>query len=561
MLMLMEETKKHLRDLGFSGEIEDTPEVLRRFSHDASMFEIVPKLVIAPKNTADVEIAVKYVADHKKKNQNLSLTARSAGTDMSGGAINDSIIIDFLRHMNKVDEGMTVKSARTQPGAYFRDFDKVSRTHQLLLPTYPASRDLCTVGGMVANNSGGEKSIEFGCTEDFVNELQVVFADGVTRTVKPLNKHELDAKMAQDDFEGEVYRKMFRLVDDNYDVIKNAKPNVSKDSTGYHLWRVWDRETGIFDLTQVVVGSQGTLGLVTDIDFKMINERTQEGLLVMFLKNIDNLPELVNDVVAVKPSRFESFDDNTLWLSIRFMPSFLKLLGPVQFIHLLITLIPTGLLLFRGLPQLILMVSIKGNDTEEVAERIRALRKDLQSKAKLYGITGFEELPREMQGQKFWTMRRYSFQILRSKVKDKHTAPFIDDLIVRPEFLPKFLPQIRKIIKKYKLFATIAGHMGDGNFHIIPLMNIEKESERQKLLPAMKEVNELVLKYGGSLSGEHNDGLVRGPWLEQMYGKEVLKLFKETKKIFDPQGIFNPRKKADADWDYSYSHIRQNFDE
>src|SRR5690606_5879564 len=119
----------------------------------------------------------------------------------------------------------------------------------------------------------------------------------------------------------------------------------------------------------------------------------------------------------------------------------------------------------------------------------------------------------------------------------------------------------RKIIKKYKLFATIAGHMGDGNFHIIPLMNIERESERKKLMPAMKEVNELVLKFGGSVSGEHNDGLVRGPWLRQMYGDKMVDIFLETKNIFDPQGIFNPRKKANADWDYSYSHIRKNFDE
>ncbi len=109
------------------------------------------------------------------------------------------------------------------------------------------------------------------------------------------------------------------------------------------------------------------------------------------------------------------------------------------------------------------------------------------------------------------------------------------------------------------MFATIAGHMGDGNFHIIPLMKLEDERDRKKLLPAMKEVNNLVLKYGGSLSGEHNDGLVRGPWLEQMYGKEVVHLFRETKNIFDPQHIFNPHKKANATWDYSYSHIRDHF--
>lgn len=157
-------------------------------------------------------------------------------------------------------------------------------------------------------------------------------------------------------------------------------------------------------------------------------------------------------------------------------------------------------------------------------------------------------------------MRRYSFQILRSKVKDKHTAPFIDDLVVRPEYLAKFLPQMRKIIKKYRLFATIAGHMGDGNFHIIPLMDIAQDNDRNKILPAMEEVNQLVLKYHGSLSGEHNDGLIRGPWLEQMYGKEVLGYFKELKAIFDPDNIFNPHKKTDATWQYTTQHFRKNFD-
>lgn len=556
----MEEIKQALAQYGFKGEVEDSAEMLELYSHDASMFEVKPKLIIAPKDSADVAAAVKLVAERKAHDKNLSLTARSAGTDMSGGAINDSIIIDFKRHFTKIEE-IGAKSARVQPGVYFRDFDEAAKRKGVLMPTYPASRDLCTVGGMVANNSGGEKSIEFGKTEDFVNELQFVFADGIERTVKPLTKAQLDKKMAQNDFEGKVYKELFELIEKNYDLIKASKPKVSKDSTGYHLWNVWDRETGIFDLTQVITGAQGTLGFVTDIEFRMTHARSQEGLLVMFLKDIDHLPEVINTVVAKKPSRFESFDDNTLWLSIRFMPSFLKLLGPAKFIKLLISLIPDGFMLLHGLPRLILMASIKGDSVEEVSSKIRELHNELKPNAKRYGITAFEELPKDVQGEKFWVMRRYSFQILRSKVKDKHTAPFIDDLIVNPEYLPQFLPKIRKIIKKYKLFATIAGHMGDGNFHIIPLMNIEKESERKKLLPAMKEVNELVLKYGGSLSGEHNDGLVRGPWLEQMYGKPMVDLFRKTKDIFDPQHIFNPRKKANATWDYSYSHIRKNFDE
>lgn len=556
----MEDFKTKLIAAGFSGDTDSTPETLDAYSHDASMFELRPKLVVAPKNSQDVEKLVSLVAQEKKQNPGLSLTARSAGTDMSGGAINDSVIVDFKKYfttIEAIDEQKMI--SRMQPGVMFKDLDEQAKKKGILMPTYPASRDLCTVGGMVNNNSGGEKSIEFGKTEDFVNELEVVFADGVKRTVKPLTKAELDKKMKQKDFEGKVYRELFELIEKNYDAIQAAKPNVSKDSTGYHLWRVWDRDKQIFDLTQVIVGAQGTLGFVTNLEFRMTDARSDEGLLVIFMKNIDNLGELIDKVVQKKPSRFESFDDNTLILSIRFMPMFLKFLGPRKFIQLLISLIPEAGLLLRGVPKLILMVSIKGNSPTEVAAKIHELRQELEKDKKHFGISGFEEAPYERQGEKFWIMRRYSFQILRSSVKDKHTAPFIDDLVVNPEHLSDFLPKIRAIIKKYKLFATIAGHMGDGNFHIIPLMNIELQEERDKILPAMKEVNDLVLSYKGSLSGEHNDGMVRGPWLEKMYGADFVELLKQTKRIFDPENIFNPHKKTDANWEYSMSHIREHF--
>jgi FAD/FMN-containing dehydrogenase len=412
---------------------------------------------------------------------------------------------------------------------------------------------------MVNNNSGGEKSLEFGKTEDYVTELKFVFADGAERTVKPLSKAQLAEKFGLKDFEGKVYRDMFKLIDTNYDKIKDAKPRVTKNSTGYNLWDVWDREKGVFDLTKLIVGAQGTLGFVTDIHFRLVASRPHSGLLVLFMKDIDDLGEVIPKVLEHKPATFESFDDATLWLSIRFMPSFRRLLGWKGFFRLLFSLLPDALQLLRGIPKLILMVEFNGETEDQVREKIRDLHRELKKHRARYEINGFEEDPTEGKSEKFWIMRRYSFQLLRSKVKDKHTAPFIDDLVVPPPHLTEFLPRLRKIIKKYKLQATIAGHMGDGNFHIIPLMKLEDPLDRKKILPAMKEVNELVLKYGGSLSGEHNDGLVRGPWLEQMYGKEVLGLFREAKHIMDPDGIFNPHKKANADWDYSFSHIREHF--
>jgi FAD/FMN-containing dehydrogenase len=554
----MENVKLQLRQNNFKGEIDDSPTTLDTYSHDASLFEIKPKLVVFPKDAKDVEILVKIVKQEKANDSSLSLTARSAGTDMAGGAINDSIIVDFQRHFTDI-EMITRTYAQARPGVLYRDFEPRTLKHGSLMPAYPASRDLASIGGMVANNSGGEKSLEYGKTKDFVSELKMVFADGIERTVKPLTKPELVKVMAKEDFEGEVYRRIFDLCERNYDVIKAAKPQVSKNSMGYTLWEVWDRDKGIFDLTKLIVGSEGTLGFVTDITFKLVPAKSHSGLLILFLKDIDDLGELIPAVLKHHPATFESFDDQTLWLSIRFMPSFRKLLGNKGFAKLLFNLIPDGLQLLRGVPKLILMVEFTGQTESEVRAKIRALHSDLKIKRARYEINGFEEDPTEGQSEKFWVMRRQSFNLLRSKVKDKHTAPFIDDLIVNPEYLVEFLPKLRRIINKYKLFATIAGHVGDGNFHIIPLMKLEEQKERDKLLPAMKEVNELVLKYHGSLSGEHNDGLVRGPWLEQQFGKEVLKLFREVKKICDPSGIFNPHKKADADWGYSYSHIRQHF--
>jgi FAD/FMN-containing dehydrogenase len=558
MITYMKELKEKLEQTGFTGELDDSAETKEFYSHDASMFEIFPEVVALPKTSDDVQRLVKFVAENKKDNPDLSLTARSAGTDMSGAAINDSIIVDFHNHLNQLIR-IDKDTATVQPGMFFRDFDVETTKFDALLPSYPASRDLCTVGGMVNNNSGGEKSLEFGKTDKYVPEFKFVFADGVERVVKPLTKAQLAAKMGQGDFEGRVYKELYELIETNYDTIQAAKPNVSKDSTGYHLWNVWSRETEIFDLGKAIIGAQGTLGFVTEATFSLVPRPAHSGLLVLFLRDIDGLGELIKTVMSHKPATFEGFDDQTLILAIKFMPSFLSFLGPVKFIHLLLTLIPEGFQMLKGIPKLVLMIEFTGATEHEVREKIKALHRDLKPFKARYEINGFEEDPSEGSSEKFWILRRRSFQLLRSKVKDKHTAPFIDDFIVKPEHLPEFLPKIRAIIKKYKLFATIAGHMGDGNFHIIPLMKLEDPNDRVKLEPAMKEVNNLVLEYKGSLSGEHNDGLVRGPWLQQMYGDEMLDIFKKTKDIFDPEHIFNPRKKANATWDYSFSHVRDHF--
>lgn len=536
------------------GDVDASDETREFYSHDASLFELKPQVVAFPKSGDDIKALVAFVTEHKKDVPNLSLTARSRGTDMSGAAINDSIIVDTSRHMTAVTN-VSAESATTQPGAMYKDFEVETLKYGSILPSYPASRELAGMGGIVNNNSGGEKSLQFGKTDNFVTHLRVVLSDGNEYEVKPLTRDELNAKMGQDTFEGNLYRRTFELLDGHYDEIRAAAPKVSKDSTGYHLWNIWNRDTGIFDLTKLFVGAQGTLGITTESTLSLVPKPSHSGTLVCYMKSIDNLGEVIPAVLAEKPATFECFDDNTLWLSFKFIFAFIKRLGFVTWMVMCLQLIPDGLALFRGVPKLILLIEFTGNSADEVKVKIHTAKQHLAG----HNFSYMEEDATEAAGRKFWLMRRESFNLLRSKVKDKHTAPFIDDLIVPPARLSEFLPQLREIVKKYKLLATIAGHLGDGNFHVIPLMKIEDPAERAKFEPAMKEVNTLVIKYGGSVSGEHNDGMIRGPWLSAMYSPSVLGYMKEIKQLYDPLNIFNPHKKTDATWEYSFNHIRQHF--
>lgn len=543
-----------LKARGFEGEADIREETLQAYSHDASLFELKPQMVVYPKNTKDLQRLVISAYFCRHDIPNISLTARSAGTCMSGGAINESVIIDFTHYFKKI-ENVTESKARVQPGVLYRNFEKKTLAKGALMPAFPASRELATVGGMVANFAGGEKSLQYGKIDNFVEKLQVVLSDGQTYELKALDKMELAAKRKQNNFEGELYQQMYELLEKHYDKIKAAKPKVSKNSAGYNLWDVWDRESGIFDLTKLFIGSQGTLGLISDIDFKLVKKEPHSGVLVCFMKDEKHLGELINTVLATKPASFEAFDNYTLMLAIKFFPYFRKTLGWRGLFRLGLQLLPDALILFRGIPRMVLLIEYTGDTPDEVKQKVHSTRQMLEP----FNLQAMEEDETEAKAWKFRIMRRESFNLLRNKVKDKHTAPFIDDFVVPPPHLPEFLPKLRKIINKYNLMATLAGHMGDGNFHVIPLMKIEDPKERRKLEPAMKEVNELVLSYGGSISGEHNDGLIRGPWLEAMYGKEIVHLFKQTKKIFDPHNIFNPHKKTDADWDFSMRHIRERF--
>ena len=525
-----------------------------KYSRDASLFEVRPEIVVAPKDVEDIQNLIAYAAGKKEKREDISLTARCGGTDMSGGPLSESIVLDFTKYFNRI-KNISNFSAAVEPGVYYRDFEKETLKQGLILPTYPASKEICALGGMVANNSRGEQTPAYGKTEDYVYELKVILGDGKEYIIKPLSRAELNKKISDGGHIGRIYGKIYDLIRRNDKIIRAAKPDVVKNSAGYSLWNIWDASAnsgqGVFDLTKLFVGSQGTLGIITDIKVRLVRPKKYSKLVVVFLRNMKSLMEVVNVIRGLKPESFESYDDNTLKLAIRFIPDLIRILKPKNILKLAWEFLPeAGMLLTGGLPKLVILAQFTGDSEEEVTGRSEKAVKEIRAmKVKCRLISDREE------AEKYWVIRRESFNLLRKHVKDKRTAPFIDDFIVRAEKLPEFLPELNRILGKYDIFYTIAGHIGDGNFHIIPLMNLADPRSKEIIRKLSDEVYSLVLHYKGSITAEHNDGLIRTPYLEKMYGKEVCALFSETKKIFDPLNIFNPGKKVGGDLNYAFNHL------
>lgn len=533
----------------FKGEVFDDEKHLEGASHDASIFELKPSLLVAPTGAEDLKNLVHFASKKKQEGENISLTARSAGTDMSGGPLSESIIVDFLPHFNHI-KSVGDDFAVSEPGVYYRDFEKETLKKDLIMPSYPASRDLCTIGGIVANNSGGEKTLIYGKTEKYVRSVRMVLADGEEYEFKPLSMAELEVIKRRENFFGEIHRKMFNLIAVNYEKIKSAKPDVSKNSAGYYLWNVFDKAKGIFDLTKMIVGSQGTLGLITEATLTLVKPKKYSSLVVAFLPSLKPLAEITQRVLAFKPESFESFDDNTLKVAIKLFPSIVKKLNG-NLIKLAFQFLPEfWMVLSGGVPKLILIAEFTANSPEEALKLAKGAKAELVS----FGLKT-KIAKNDAEAKKYWTFRRESFNLLRKHLSSLRTAPFIDDFGVRPKHLPEFLPKLNEILSSYKILFTIAGHVGDGNFHIIPLMDFRKDRTIEIIKELSDKVYKLVMDYGGTITSEHNDGLIRSSYLEGMYGKEICGFFEETKKIFDPLGIFNPGKKVNSSREYAWKHI------
>ncbi len=550
--MLTEEIKKI-----FSGDVLVDEKTLDEHSEDASIFKIKPKLVAFPKNSTDIQNLIKFVSVKNKKGERLSVSARAAGTDMTGGSLTDSIVLSFIKYLNKIKEIRAVGKeggyAVVEPGLYYRNLEKETLKKDLIYPCYPASRELCALGGILSNNSAGEKTLAYGQTKDYVLELKVVLSDGKEYTFKPLTEFELKEKISQKNFEGRIYKKIWQLIQKNQKLIWESRPKVSKNSAGYFLWDIYDGK--YFDLTKLIVGSQGTLGIITEAKIRLVKNQPYSRMVVVFLKDLKPVGKLVNVILKFNPESLESYDDKTLILALKFLPSLIKSLiqKKENLFKLFISFIPDFFIaLTSGFPKMVLIAEFRGSNENEISNHAENLLQELKN-------LGFKarRTHNHAEGEKYWTIRRESFNLLRKKIKGKHTAPFIDDVIVDPKYLADFLPRLNDLVSKYQeLTYTIAGHAGNGNFHIIPLADFKNPNLKNIIKKLSNEVYDLVKEFGGSITAEHNDGLIRTPYLDKMFPDKILKLFVDVKKVFDPQNIFNPGKKVNGNLKYALDHIK-----
>lgn len=518
------------------GEVTEAQNVRDFFSTDGGIFQSKPQIVIYPRTTDDVRKAARLAWQLADKGKPLPITARGAGSDQGGAAIGSGMMLVFPAHMNKLLELDGKKLlARVQPGLIYRNFQDTLKSHGLFLPPYPSSIDWATLGGAVANNTAGERTIKYGATKEFTAGLDVVLANGELIETSRLSKRELSHKKGLSTFEGEIYRALDGLITDNWDLIQLMKKNVSKNSAGYNLLDVKDAK-GSFDLTPLIVGSQGTLGIVTEAKLKLAPNNTNRTLMVAGFNSVHEANSIIADVLKLQPAALEVVDSNLLNFVEEHNPNQLKGLLEPPF------------------PGIVLLIEFDDSGKATQSKKIKKLTKIVKKVTSDYQVTSDYHERDEL-----WKIRHSAAAVISHVEGTKKALPIIEDGVVPSEKFPEFVDGVYEIFKKHGLKAAVWGHAGNANLHMQPFLDLSQLGDRQKVFKIMDEYYTMVLKLGGSTAGEHNDGRLRAPYLPQVYGPEIYKLFEAVKKIFDPKNILNPEVKIGVTREDQIKALRHEY--
>lgn len=510
----------------------------------------------------DVEIAVKTLGEESERFPSLSLTPRAAGTGLSGGSLTDSVVIDMCKNMNDIGEFKLDKEQATfscQPGAMWRDVEKMLKEQDHYLPPYPASKDICSVGGTIGNNSAGPDSLRYGHVAKWIESLDVTLYDGRTYTIKPLSYKEYRALIKEKHAYAKIAKQIFELIEKNELAIKRARPKTKKNSAGYALWDVVDinlaefkKGKGTFDLTQLIAGSQGTIGIVAGLTMRAEKIRHNESLIVIPVFNLADASHVVLEALKYDPINVEIFDALTYDLALQNPHFFRTRVTGLNYYKVLLSMYTTYHVRYgRKTPEFTLLVTLDNEKLKDDLNNIvRALRSSGGKKSRLIKNPDEKEM--------FWQIRRASYTLSKFQDPNKRPAAFLEDMTVPPKHMGKFFAEIKKLLKKYNVNAAVHGHGGNGHFHFYPLLDFTSRSTPQLVEKMADEFFDVAVKYKGDICGEHNDGIIRTPYLNKMFSKKILDLFKQLEQIFDPKDIFNPGKKVNPRFDIKSSIRKTN---
>ncbi len=507
------------------GEVTISPEARQYFATDGSIFAVVPSIIMYPQNENDIRKTARFTWQLAERGRVIPVTARGSGTDQGGAALGSGIMVAFPAHMNRVVEfdsktGVVV----VEPGINYGKLQQALHTHGRFLPPYPASYEYSTVGGAVANNSSGEKTVKYGSTLDYVRSLRVVLANGEAIETYRLNKRELSKKLGLSTFEGEIYRSVDALIEEHKSDLQDMNLAVTKNSAGYNLADV-KRKDGSFDLTPLFVGSQGTLGVITEITLETEPYNPETTLLVAYFDSLDDAQQAV---VSLKqdagiPSAIEMVDDKLLNLVRTINPNQLKgILDP-------------------PFPKVVLLVEYDDYSDRARRKNVKQAQRVLQEHS-----AGLHTEYDPLQQERLWKIRHASASVVTHAVGSKKAVPIIEDGVVPLHKFKEYIEGVYQLFAAHRLEAAVWGHAGDANIHLQPYLDLGQVGDRQLAFRLMEEYYSLVISLGGSTSGEHNDGRLRGPYLERLYGQRVYALFRKLKAICDPYGTMNPGVKMDV---------------
>jgi FAD/FMN-containing dehydrogenase len=520
------------------GEVISSTDARRHFATDGSIFAMAPALVVYPQNENDVRKVARFSWQLAERNRVVSITARGSGTDLGGAAIGSGISLVFPAHMNRIVEldGKT-GHVTVEPGINYGKLQQALMTHGRFLPPAPASLEYSTVGGAVANNASGEKSVKYGDTRSYVKSLRAVLANGEVIETGRLSKREVNKKLGLATFEGEIYRGIDTLVEEHQKTIDAMQLLVTKNSAGYDLLDLKHRD-GSIDLTPLLVGSQGTLAIITEITLDTEAHNPETSLLLAGFDDVTALALAIEDLRNLDevPSAIEMVDRHLIEQVRLHHPNILKSI------------------LQSPYPRFLLLVEFDAGERP----RKRAAKQAEKIFDKHQAVSVQTENDPEKQHE-LWKIRQLPALLAARNDGNIRTLSVIDDGAVPPEKFAEYLRGIYELLKQNRVQAAVWGHAGDGNLQMQPHLDISQVGDRQKAFKLLDEYNRLVIGLGGTTSAAYGDGRLRAPYLPRLFGNEGYALLQKVKHIFDPYGMLNPGTKIDVTLDDIKPLIRSDY--